>query len=30
MIGEHNQEILCGELGLSLNELTILAESGAI
>ena len=30
LIGEHNQEILCGELGLSLNELTILAESGAI
>ena len=30
LIGEHNQEILCGELGLSLNELTILAESGVI
>ena len=30
LIGEHNQEILCGELGLSLNELIILAESGVI
>ena len=30
LIGEHNEEILCGELGLSLEELTVLAESGAI
>ena len=30
LIGEHNQEIFCGELGLSLNELTVLAESGVI
>jgi crotonobetainyl-CoA:carnitine CoA-transferase CaiB-like acyl-CoA transferase len=30
LIGEHNQEILCGELGLSLNQLTVLAESGVI
>ena len=30
LIGEHNQEILCGELGLNLNELTLLAESGVI
>ena len=30
LIGEHNVEILCGELGLSRGELTVLAESGAI
>jgi crotonobetainyl-CoA:carnitine CoA-transferase CaiB-like acyl-CoA transferase len=30
LIGEHNREILCGELGLSPGELTLLAESGVI
>ena len=30
LIGEHNQEVLCDELGLSLEELTMLAESGVI
>ena len=30
LIGEHNQEIFCGELGLSLAELNLLAESGAV
>ena len=30
LIGEHNEEILCGELGLTRAQLTILAESGVI
>jgi benzylsuccinate CoA-transferase BbsE subunit len=30
LIGEHNAEIFCGELGLSRDELSILAESGVI
>ena len=30
LIGEHNEEILCGELGISKERLTLLAESGAI
>ena len=30
LIGEHNEEILCGELGLSKNELTVLAEGRVI
>jgi crotonobetainyl-CoA:carnitine CoA-transferase CaiB-like acyl-CoA transferase len=30
LIGEHNQEIFCGELGLSQQELCMLAENGAI
>jgi crotonobetainyl-CoA:carnitine CoA-transferase CaiB-like acyl-CoA transferase len=30
LIGEHNVEIFCGELGLSRAELTILAEAGVI
>jgi crotonobetainyl-CoA:carnitine CoA-transferase CaiB-like acyl-CoA transferase len=30
LIGEHNVEIFCGELGLSRNELCVLAESRAI
>jgi crotonobetainyl-CoA:carnitine CoA-transferase CaiB-like acyl-CoA transferase len=30
LIGEHNPEIFCGELGLSKAELTVLAESGVI
>jgi crotonobetainyl-CoA:carnitine CoA-transferase CaiB-like acyl-CoA transferase len=30
LIGEHNAEILCGELGLSTVELTVLAETGVI
>lgn len=30
LIGEHNTEIFCDELGLSRGELTILAESGVI
>ena len=30
LIGEHNEEILCGELGLTKAQLTILAESGVI
>ena len=30
LIGEHNEEILCGELRLSLEELAVLAQSGAI
>ena len=30
LIGEHNEEIFCQELGLSKAELTVLAESGAI
>ena len=30
LIGEHNEEVLCGELGLSGDELAALAESGVI
>jgi len=30
LIGEHNTEILCGELGLSHGELSVLAENRAI
>lgn len=30
LIGEHNQEVLCGELGLSQQELAALAESGVV
>ena len=30
LIGEHNQEVFCGELGLSPDELTRLAESGTV
>jgi benzylsuccinate CoA-transferase BbsE subunit len=30
LIGEHNVEIFCGELGLSRGELTVLAESGVV
>ena len=30
LIGEHNVEIFCGELGLSRGELSVLAESGVI
>lgn len=30
LIGEHNMEIFCGELGLSRGELSVLAESGVI
>ena len=30
LIGEHNEEILCGELGLSKQELTVLRECGVV
>ena len=30
LIGEHNEEVLCGELGLSRAELSVLAESGVV
>ncbi len=30
LIGEHNAEVLCGELGLRREDLTVLAESGVI
>jgi crotonobetainyl-CoA:carnitine CoA-transferase CaiB-like acyl-CoA transferase len=30
LIGEHNQDIFCGELGLSLQELSLLTESRVI
>ena len=30
LIGEHNEDIFCGELGLTKGELTLLAEAGAI
>ncbi len=30
LIGEHNEEVLCGELGVPKEELTMLAESGVI
>jgi hypothetical protein len=29
-LGAHNEEILCGELGLSAEELDALVESGAV
>ena len=30
LIGEHNEEVLCGELGLSRAELAVLAEGGVV
>jgi len=30
LVGEHNEEIYCGELGLRKEDLTVLAESGVI
>ena len=30
LVGEHNEEILCGELGLSKAEMAVLAESGVV
>ena len=30
LIGEHNAEVLCGELGLTPAELSVLAESGVV
>jgi crotonobetainyl-CoA:carnitine CoA-transferase CaiB-like acyl-CoA transferase len=30
LIGEHNEEVLCGELGLSRTELSVLAEGGVV
>jgi formyl-CoA transferase len=30
LIGEHNAELFCGELGLSRAELAVLAEAGVI
>lgn len=30
LIGEHNADVFCGELGLSTGELSVLAESGAV
>ena len=30
LIGEHNEEVLCGELGVPRQQLTMLAESGVI
>jgi crotonobetainyl-CoA:carnitine CoA-transferase CaiB-like acyl-CoA transferase len=30
LIGEHNQDVFCGEIGLSLQELSVLAESRVI
>ena len=30
LVGEHNEEVLCGELGLSRADLAVLAEGGAI
>ena len=30
MIGEHNEEIYCGELGLKRTELAYLAEAGVV
>jgi len=30
LIGEHNEEILCGELGMSNAELSVLAEGGVV
>ena len=30
LIGEHNEEVLCGELGLSKAELAVLTEGGSV
>jgi crotonobetainyl-CoA:carnitine CoA-transferase CaiB-like acyl-CoA transferase len=30
LVGEHNEEVLCGELGLSRAELAVLAEGGVV
>ena len=30
LVGEHNEEVLCGELGLSRAELAVLAEEGVV
>ena len=30
LLGEHSQEVLCGELGLSLEELRMLTEAGVV
>jgi benzylsuccinate CoA-transferase BbsE subunit len=30
LVGEHNEEVLCGELGLSKAELAVLAEGGVV
>jgi len=30
LIGEHNEEVLCGELGLTPEELAVLSEGGVI
>jgi crotonobetainyl-CoA:carnitine CoA-transferase CaiB-like acyl-CoA transferase len=30
LIGEHNVEVYCGELGLTKNRLAMLAESGIV
>ena len=30
LVGEHNEEILCGELGLSRDDLVVLAEAGVV
>ena len=30
LIGEHNEEVLCGELGLSKAEMAVLAEGGVV
>ena len=30
LIGEHNEEVLCGELGLSKAELAVLEEKGSV
>ena len=30
LVGEHNEEVLCGELGLTRADLAVLAEGGAI
>jgi len=30
LIGEHNEEVLCGELGMTKADLAVLAEGGVI
>ena len=30
LLGQHNHEILCGELGLSAQDLELLAAEGAV